>query len=53
VKGVTGKRVAADDVSHLPAEERIDLIAKLCHQLAKHTKLSDYAPDRPREHCAG
>jgi hypothetical protein len=35
VRRVTGAHVTADAVSDLPAEERIDLIAKLCSRLAE------------------
>jgi hypothetical protein len=39
VRSVTGTAVSADVVSQLPAEERIDLIAKLCTRLAERAEL--------------
>jgi hypothetical protein len=45
VKGVTGTKVTADAVSSLPAEERIDLIAKLCSLLAERTGIENLIPD--------
>jgi hypothetical protein len=46
VKTVTGTNVTADAVSNLPAEERIDLIAKLCSRLAERTGADKFVPDR-------
>jgi len=46
VKTVTGTRVAADGVSELPAEERIDLIAKLCSRLVERPETGNIVSNR-------